>query len=63
MSFSGRRLDLSGDAIFCQRDLSRQVVEAQGDYLLKVDKNQPNLQADIALAFEPGFSPLASRQE
>lgn len=53
---------VTGDAMFCQRDLSRQIVEAKGDYLFKVDDNQPTLKADIALAFEPGFSPLASRQ-
>jgi predicted transposase YbfD/YdcC len=34
---------LSGDAIFAQRELSRQVVEAGGDYLWKVKANQENL--------------------
>jgi hypothetical protein len=48
---------ITGDAAFCQRDLCRQVVEAGGHYLLKVDDNQPALKADIAAAFGPAFSP------
>ena len=49
---------VTGDAAFCQRDLCRQVVDAGGHYLLKVDDNQPTLKADIAAAFGPAFSPL-----
>lgn len=33
-----------GDAMFCQRDLANQVVEAGGDYLLVVKGNQPGSQ-------------------
>jgi predicted transposase YbfD/YdcC len=52
-----KRLDLtgtlvSGDAMFTQRQLSIEVVEAGGDYLWKVKDNQPTLRADIALLFE-----------
>ena len=47
-----------GDAMFCQRDLSHQVVEAGGHYLWKVDDNQPQLKAAIESAFEPARSPL-----
>lgn len=43
---------VSGDALFAQRDLSQQVVDAGGDYLWKVKDNQPQLRADIALTFE-----------
>jgi hypothetical protein len=49
---------ITGDAMFCQRDLSRQVVEAGGHYLWKVDDNQPSLKEAIASAFEPASSPL-----
>jgi len=49
---------ITGDAAFCQRDLCRQVVDSGGHYLIKVDGNQPTLEADIATAFGPAFSPL-----
>ena len=49
---------VTGDAMFCQRDLSRQVIEAGGHYLWKVDDNQPSLKEAIASAFEPAPSPL-----
>jgi len=49
---------ITGDAAFCQRDLCRQVVDSGGHYLIKVDGNQPTLEADIAAAFGPAFSPL-----
>jgi predicted transposase YbfD/YdcC len=44
---------LTGDALYCQRTLCAQVVEAGGDYLVLVDGNQPTLQADIAQVFAP----------
>jgi hypothetical protein len=49
---------ITGDALFCQRDLCTQVVADGGHYLMKVDDNQPTLKADIATAFEPAVSPL-----
>ncbi|MDG3005723.1 ISAs1 family transposase [Paludisphaera mucosa] len=49
---------VTGDAAFCQRDLSRRVVEAGGHFLWKVDANQPTLLADVAAACEPPVSPL-----
>jgi hypothetical protein len=49
---------VTGDAIFCQRDLCQQVLDSGGHYLLRVKPgNQPTLAADIASAFEPAFSP------
>lgn len=53
---------VTGDAIFAQRDVSVQVVGAQGDYVWTVKDNQAQLRQDIALLFEPeacvkGFSP------
>jgi hypothetical protein len=49
---------VTGDAMFCQRDLSGQVVAAGGHYLWKVDDNQPSLKEAVASAFEPACSPL-----
>ncbi len=49
---------VTGDAAFCQRDLSRAVVEAGGHFLWKIDANQPTLLADVAAACEPPVSPL-----
>jgi hypothetical protein len=49
---------ITGDAIFCQRDLCQEVTAAEADYLLMVKDNQPELKAAIQAEFEPGFSPL-----
>jgi hypothetical protein len=40
-----------GDAMFCQRDLAEQVIEAGGDYILFVKDNQPGLATDIRAGF------------
>jgi predicted transposase YbfD/YdcC len=42
---------LTGDALFCQRDLCQQVLAAGGDYLLLVKENQPTLLRDIRWLF------------
>ncbi len=42
---------ITGDALYCQRDYCQQVLEAGGDYLVIVKKNQPELYEAIALAF------------
>lgn len=54
---------VSGDAILAQRDLSRVIVAAGGEYVWTVKANQAELSADIQALFEPervtkGFSPL-----
>jgi DDE_Tnp_1-associated/Transposase DDE domain len=38
---------LTGDALFCQRDLCAAIIEAGGDYLFTVKDNQPSLVSDI----------------
>jgi predicted transposase YbfD/YdcC len=53
-----RQLDLTGmlitgDAMFTQRALSIQIVEAGGDYLWMVKENQPSLRDEIELLFAP----------
>ena len=56
---------VTGDAIFCQRDFCRQVIDAEGDYLVFVKDNQPTLLNDIRMAFAPpaegAFSPRQQR--
>lgn len=50
-----------GDAMFCQRDLCQQVLDAEGDYLVAVKENQPEIHREIALEFNAvptAFSPL-----
>jgi len=44
---------VTGDAIFCQRDLSQQVLDAPGHDLWFVKENQPTLLHDIEVAFAP----------
>lgn len=53
---------VTGDALLTQRKLSRQIVEADGDYVFPVKDNQPQLLHDIQTVFVPepclkGFSP------
>lgn len=43
---------ITGDAMFCQRDLSRKIRAKQGDYLWPVKDNQPDLLAAIEDAFD-----------
>lgn len=45
---------VTGDAMFCQRDLSRRIIEGGGHYLWAVKENQPTLLADIQAALDPG---------
>lgn len=59
-----RRLNLrgaiiSGDAMFTQRALSIQVVEAAGHYCWLVKDNQPTLLDDLQLLFSPRLLPVA----
>src|SRR5437588_8346945 len=53
-----RQMDLrgvvvSGDAMFDQRALSIQIVQAKGDYLWTVKDNQEGLREDIDVLFQP----------
>lgn len=58
---------LTGDALFCQRHLCQQVLDAGGDYVLLVKENQPTLYDDIRLLFDPPATlappPLLDRRE
>jgi len=43
---------VTGDAMFCQRDLSRKIRAKQADYVWPVKDNQPDLLAAIEDAFD-----------
>jgi predicted transposase YbfD/YdcC len=58
-----RGMVVTGDAMFCQRKLSAQIVGAGGDYCWTVKGNQKGVLEDIELLFEepevaPGCSPV-----
>ena len=48
---------ITGDAIFCQREICRTIIDGKGDYLFVVKDNQPELKAAIAESFGD-LSPL-----
>lgn len=52
---------VTGDAIFCQREICRTITDGGGDYLFVVKDNQPELKADIAESFGD-LSPLGAGQ-
>lgn len=49
---------ITGDAMFCQRDVCQEIIDGGGHYLIVVKDNQPSLKEAIAAEFQPGFSPL-----
>ena len=49
---------ITGDAMFCQRDLCQQIIDSGGDYLFIVKDNQSSLKETVMSEFRPGFSPL-----
>lgn len=48
---------VTGDAMFCQRDLVEQVVDSGGDYVLIAKDNQPGVAIDVNAGF--GFETAA----
>jgi len=46
---------VTGDAMHTQRGLAAQIVEAQGDYVLPVKENQPQLYKNIQSLFAPEY--------
>jgi predicted transposase YbfD/YdcC len=46
---------VTGDAMHTQRGLATQIVEAQGDYVLPVKENQPQLYKSIQSLFAPDY--------
>ena len=56
MALHGRAL--TADAMFCRRDLARQIRSRGGHCFFAVKDNRGRLKRDIESAFEPAFSPL-----
>jgi DDE family transposase len=50
---------ITGDAMFCQRDLCAAIIKAGGDYVFTVKDNQPSLAVDIGA----GLTYQAQRRE
>ena len=50
-----------GDAMFCQREVCQQVLDAEGDYLIAVKGNQPTLLREIELEFTAAPAALSFR--
>jgi hypothetical protein len=48
---------ISGDAIFCQTEICRSIIQEKGEYIFMVKGNQPSLQEDINTAFAGTISP------
>jgi hypothetical protein len=48
---------VTGDAMFCQRELCQEVLQQGGHYLFVVKDNQPALREAIAAEFRAAFSP------
>jgi DDE_Tnp_1-associated/Transposase DDE domain len=48
---------VTGDAMFCQREICQQIVQQGGHYLFVVKDNQPALKEAIAAEFRAAFSP------
>jgi hypothetical protein len=48
---------VTGDAIFAQREISQEIIEEKGDYLLTVKDNQPSLKQALQEAFDAPISP------
>jgi DDE_Tnp_1-associated/Transposase DDE domain len=53
---------ITGDAMFCQRDLCAEIIAAGGDYVFTVKDNQPSLGIDIGagLAYQEQAQRLAA---
>jgi len=49
-------LVITGDAMFCQRDLSQQILDNGGHFVWFVKENQPTLRDDIQAALAPPVS-------
>lgn len=49
---------VTGDAMFCQREICQTIGDGKGDYLFVVKDNQPELKADIAESFGDLSPPL-----
>lgn len=55
---------VTADAMGCQKEIARTIVDKGGDYVLSAKDNQPNLKAGIEAAFDKAANkPFPSRRE
>jgi predicted transposase YbfD/YdcC len=52
---------ISGDAIFCQTEICKSIVQKKGEYIFMVKGNQSSLQEEINAAFAGTISPKEQR--
>ena len=48
---------VTGDAMFCQKELCRKITEGGGHFIFTVKDNQPGLKEDVSALFADVFSP------
>jgi predicted transposase YbfD/YdcC len=48
---------ITGDAMFCQREVCEEIRDRGGHYFFVVKDNQPTLKESIAADFQAAFSP------
>jgi predicted transposase YbfD/YdcC len=48
---------ITGDAMFCQRELCQEIIDSGGHYFFVVKDNQPTLKEAITAEFQAAFSP------
>jgi len=53
-----RDMVVMGDALHTQRDISIQIVESGGEYIWTAKGNQPHMEENIRLWFEPDVEPI-----
>lgn len=53
---------VTGDAMFCQREVCQEILQGEGHYFFVVKDNQPGLREAIAAEFRAAFSPGERRK-
>ncbi len=54
---------ITADAIHCQKETIKQIVDKEGDYVIQIKENQKNLYKDISLLFDDNLADKKSTSE
>lgn len=54
---------ITADAIHCQKETIKQIVEKEGEYIIQIKENQKNLYQDISLLFDDNLADKKSCSE